>query len=269
MIGRLLPCALALMLVPADSAAARERGERAQVALPIIVEESAEPADRVYSFRERAMFGGQPARYASAILLEAPVPLPLPGFPPDAGFRTDEPLPELRATSRDFSGAVYCKAQAMLPRGRILLCLVDRDGDGALDQLWTGAAAALVPLIPFPDIEHLVAIDPVRFRPAEPGRAQAFRIGFFVSGTNPLLGQHHFYPMLGEEGTMGYVMTERHRAASMRGLPKAVAVWDAELNIRSYADRTYQAVIGRRYPAGERLIVSPYPRETVIISVPG
>lgn len=267
MIRRPFLCALVLLLVSAGPAGARERRERAQVALPIIVEESAEPADRVYSFREGALFGGQVARYASAVLLEAAVPLPW--IAPDAGFRAGELLPELRATSRDFSGPVYCKAQA-IPRNRtILLCLADRDRDGALDQLWFGGAAALVPLVPFAQIERAQPIAPVRFRPAEPGRAPAFQIGFYVSGTNPLLGQHHFYPMLGEGGNVGHVVIDRHRAVAMRGLPKAVAIWDAELTIRSHAERSYQAAVSRRYRAGERLIVAPYPTQTVIISVPG
>jgi hypothetical protein len=267
MIHRPFLCALALLLVSAGPAAARERRERAEVALPIIVEESGEPADRVYSFRAGALFGGQVARYASAIVIE--VAVPLPWIAPDAGFRAGEVLPELRATSRDFSGPVYCKAQAIPPNRSVLLCLADRDLDGALDQLWFGGTAALVPLIPFPQIEMARPIAPVRFRPAEQGQAPAFQIGFYVSGTNPLLGQHHFYPMLGEGGNVGHVVIERHRAVGMRGLPKAVAIWDAELTIQSYAERNYQAVVSRRYRAGERLIAAPYPTQTVIISVPG
>jgi hypothetical protein len=267
MIPRPFLCVLALLLVSTGPAAARERRERAEVALPIIVEESAEPADRVYGFREGAMFGGQAARYASAVLLEAAISLPW--IAPDVGFGAGELLPELRATSNDFSGPLYCKAQS-LPRNRsIMLCLADRDRDGALDQLWIGAAAALVPLVPYPQIELAQPIAPVRFRPADQGPAPAFQIGFYVSGTNPLLGQHHFYPMLGEGGNVGHVVIDRHRAVGMRGLPKAVAIWDAELTIRSYAARNYQAVVTRRYRAGERLIVAPNPTRTVIISVPG
>lgn len=267
MILRSLALTVAAALVCAGPAAARERRDRAQVALPVIVDASAEPADRVYSFREGAMFAGQDARYAAAIVLDAPIPVP--GLAPDAGFLPGEPLPELRATSRDFSGPVYCKAQPV-PRGRtVLLCLADRDRDGALDQLWLGFAAALVPLVPFPDIEAVRAIAPARFGPAPAGLAPAFQIGFYVSGTNPLLGQHHFYPMLGPGGNIGHVVIAEHRAVAMRGLPKAVSIWDAELTIRGHADRAYQAVVSRRYPAGERLIVAPYPTRTIFISVPG
>jgi hypothetical protein len=267
MIIRPFLCALALLLVPAGPAAARERRERAEVALPIIVEESPDPADRVYTFGERALFAGQAAHYASAVVLDAEVLLP--GIAPDLGFQAGEVLPELRATSRDFSGPVYCKVQSM-PVGRsIMLCLADRDRDGALDQLWIGGAAARLPLVPYPGIEMARPISPVRFRAAEQGRAPAFQIGFYVSGTNPLLGQHHFYPMLGEGGNVGHIVIDQHRAVGMRGLPKAAAIWDAELTIRSYSDHSYQAVVSRRYRAGERLIVAPYPTRTVIISVPG
>ena len=56
---------------------------------------------------------------------------------------------ELRATSKAFSGPLYCKT--VKPAGKRsprLACLADRDGDGAMDQLWAGRAAVLDAVVP-------------------------------------------------------------------------------------------------------------------------
>lgn len=241
--------------------------ERAQIAVPIVIEAPAAP-ERAWSFRVREMFGGQPARYRAAVALDEAVivtdaPMVLP-------ILAGEPLIEMRATSRDFSGPVYCKPQRAERGWPVLLCLADRDGDGALDQLWTGGAASISPLVPFPDIRSLRTIAPVRHHPIEPGQLPGFEIGFYVSGTNPLLGQHHFYPVMrAGDGPPGFIFFDQHEAAAMRGFPKSVTFEDSTVSVRRFADGVYEAVVTRPFSAGERMITSPYPRQTVIVSVPG
>ena len=253
-----------LLLLSAGPASAREKvkRERAQVALPILIEAPLEPG-RTYSFRAGEMFGAQPARYRSIVSLDAPVAIPGSAA---ALIAAGEPLVELQASSPNFTGHLYCKAQAVGLKRQALLCLADRDGDGALDQLWIGFAA-VTPLVPFPDIRSLRTVTPVRFRPYADQASLAFEMGFYVSGTNPLLGQHHFYPALGS-GKASYVLFWEHRPAAMRNLPKAITVGGAEVTVTGYSQGNYQAIVTRPLAVGEHLIVSPYPKRTIYVYVP-
>jgi hypothetical protein len=267
---RAIAAALAVLVALPGAAAAKEKVKRdkARVTLPIVVEAPAEPAGVVHSFRTGEIWGAQPARYRSAITLDGPVRTPELGV--SLVILPGERLVELQATSKVFNGSFYCKTIKM---GRkqwpVLLCLADRDGDGALDQLWTGRAASLDAAVPYPDITSLTAIEPIRYRPVTDPSSLALQIGFYVSGKNPLLGQHHFYAALAVGGKVAYVFIESHKAVTMADLPKAVSLGGGEIRVKSLVQGTYQAEVTRPVPAGERTVVSPYPTQTMYVYIPG
>ena len=221
-----------------------------------------------FSFREGQFWGAQPAHYRSAVSLAASVPMPEVG--PDAGIAAGEALVELAAVADEWKGSLYCKAR----RGQkknfppALLCVADRNGDGAMDQLWVGVAASLDYVVPYPDIRALRPIEPVAARPVTDPAILGLRIGFYVSGTNPLLGQHHFYSMISRSDALGYVLIETHKAAAMRDLPKDYEIGGGRLRVTSFVKGQYQAEVTGGYPSGERMIASAYPTRTIFISVP-
>ena len=262
--------AAAVLIAPPGVAAAKEKVKRdkARVTLPIVIEAPAESRRGLHSFRTGEIWGTQPARYRSAITLEGPIRTPELGV--SAAIIPGERLVELQATSKVFTGPLYCKTIRM---GRkqwpALVCLADRDGDGALDQLWAGSAASLDAVVPYPDIRSLTAIEPVRYRPVTDASSLALQIGFYVSGKNPLLGQHHFYAVLAVGGKVAYVFHESHKAVTMGDLPKSVSLGGGAISVKSLVQGTYQAEVTQPMPSGERLLVSPYPTRTVYVYVPG
>jgi hypothetical protein len=263
--------AAALMLLAAlpGAAAAKEKvkKERATVALPIVVEDATEPASRVYSFRQREFWGGQPARYRSAVILAAPVFVPEWGHV--AGLEAGERLIELQAKSRNFSGSLYCSGRQPDPkRAGILLCLADRDGDGRMDQLWTATGSPKY-LVPFPYARSRRPFEPVSVVPVTDQASLALQLGFFVSGNNPIFGTHHFYPMLSTEGEVGYVFTQSKNSVPIGTIPNVFGVGGAQIRLEAFEDKTYRARITRPYPEGERPLVGEVPTQTIYVSVPG
>ena len=247
------------------AARAKEKKERATVTLPVIVDAPSDP-ERSYTFKEREFWGWQNARYRSAVILEAAVPVPELG--PGAGLAAGARLVELQAKSRGFDGSFYCGAQVSRnPKVTpTLLCLADRDGDGAMDQLWTGAVASLDYLVPYPDVRSRRTIAPVRVAPVLDHAALALQLGFFVSGTNPIFGTHHFYLMLSKGGELGFPFLEQKKSVTLSSLPQVFGIAGAQLRVESFANETYRARVIRPFPAGERLLETP---PTVFISVPG
>jgi hypothetical protein len=261
--------ALILLAVLPGSAAAKEKvkKERAEVALPIIVEAATEPASRVYSFRQREFWGGQPARYRSAVTLAAPVLLPELGS--IALIPAGERLIELQAKSRNFSGSLYCTGRQPNPKlAGILLCLADRDGDGRMDQLWTATGSPKY-LVPFPNARSRRPIAPVGVVPVEDKASLALRLGFFVSGNNPIFGTHHFYMMLSTSDEVGYVFTQFKKSVSISELPNLFGVGGAQISLEGFEDKTYRARVTRPFPEGERPLVGEVPTQTIYVSVPG
>jgi hypothetical protein len=268
---KLAGAGLGLLLILAPVAAAKEKKEkkekkqRAQVVLPLIVQAAGGDA-RTFSFREREFWGHQPARYRSTATLAAPVLVPELAALVTPGER----LVELQASSRAFSGALYCTARQVNRKARPwLICFADRDGDGAFDQLWRGAAASLKFLVPYPDIRSLRSLEPVRFTRLEDPATLDLQLGFFVSGTNPIFGTHHFYPMLSAKGEVGYPFFDAKTSVTLRDLPRTFGVGGAQIRVEGFQDKQYRATVTRPYPVGERPIVSPYPTETVYVYVPG
>lgn len=257
--------ALILLAALPGLAAAKEKKERAEVALPIVVEAATEPASRVHSFRQREFWGGQPARYRSAVTLAEPVPLPEIG----GALAVGERLIELQAKSRNFSGSLYCSGRQLNPKlAGLLLCLADRDGDGRMDQLWTATGSPKY-LVPWPHARSRRTIAPVAVNPVEDRSSLALQLGFFVSGTNPIFGTHHFYPMLSIDGEVGYVFTQWKNSVTIKTLPNVFGVAGAQISLEGFEDKTYRARVTRPYPEGERPLVGEVPTQTMFIYVPG
>ena len=242
--------------------------ERVQLSLPIIIDAPLEEAPRSVAFRTGEFWGGQPAHYRSAVTVDSAVPVPEIG--PFTIIIPGDRLIELQADSKSWRGSLYCRTEQRTKKlPPALLCLADRDGDGRMDQLWAGVAASLRFVIPYPELQSLRAIEPTGVRPFGDQAALALQIGFYVSGTNPLLGQHHFYSMLSEKGEVGYVMSETHKAVSIKALPKELKVGGGTLRLTNYRKPDYEATISAAYPTGEQSIVSQYPTQTIFVSIPG
>lgn len=259
--------ALILVAVPA-AAAAKEKAkrEKARVALPIIVEAPPHPPAGLHSFRTGEVWGAQPARYRHAISLEGPVRAP--EFGASAPLMAGDRLVELQAFSKTFKGPLYCKTVRMAGKQwPLLICLADRDGDGALEQLWAGRAASLDAVVPYPDIRFVTVVEPVRYRAVTDRSSLALQIGFYVSGKNPLLGQHHFYSALGVGGKLAFVLHETHKAVTLGDLPRSVSLGGGTISVTSLVQGTYRAEVTQPIPTGERLVVSAYPTQTIYIPV--
>ena len=261
--------ALALLAAPGIAAAKEKvKRERAIALLPIIIEAPTEPPSRVYSFRQGEFWGWQAARYRSAVTLAAPIPLP--ELWPDAVIPAGQPLFELQAVSQGFTGPLHCSAQQRHRKmAGTLMCLADRDGDGAMDQVWTGGVASLKYLVPFPGIRSLKPIEPVRATRIEDPARLALQYGFYVSGTNPIFGTHHFYPMLSSNGELGFPFTEARSSVTLKLLPKSVQVAGAEIRVEAFDNKQYRATVTRPYAAGERMLDAEIPKQTVYVYVPG
>lgn len=272
--GWLVASALLLAGAPAGAAEKEKvkrekvKREKATVALPIVVEAPAGPPAGLHSFRTGEIWGTQPARYRSAVAIEGVIRAPELGV--TLAILPGERLVELQAASKAFTGALYCKTiKAGKKQWPILICLADRDSDGALDQLWTGRAASIDAVVPYPDVRSLTAIEPVRYRQLTDPASLALQIGFYVSGKNPLLGQHHFYGGIAVDGKVAYLFHESHEAVTLGELPKSVTLIGAQISVKSLVKGNYQAEVVRPVPVGERMVVSPYPRQTVYVYVPG
>ena len=256
---------MALIMLVALPGAASAKKERAEVVLPIVVEAPTEPPSRVYSFRKQEFFGGQPARYRSAVTLEAPVPL----FELGSGVAipAGKPLFEIQARTRDFSGSFYCTGRPPSKKLAGILCLADRDRDGRMDELWT-AIGSLDTLVPLPHAYLERSITPVKATPVEDRSKLGLRLGFYVSGTNPIVGAHHFYPMLSVNGELGYTFIQSRNSVTVRDLPSEFGVGGARISLEGFENKTYRARVVRHFPEGEMLVGSSYPTQTIYISIP-
>ena len=258
-----------LLLAVAVPAAAKDKvkRERVSLALPVVLDAASAPGP-IYSFRAGEFWGGQAARYRSAVTLDAS--LAVPDVAPTAVIAAGERLVELHAESKAWTGSVYCKThprEKKLPAA--LLCVADRNGDGAMDQLWAGVAASSAFVVPYPDMRSLRIIEPVPFTRIDDPARLALQLGFYVSGTNPILGHHHFCPMLSTAGEVGYVLDAGHKKVSMRTLPNEFGIGGARLRVTGFDKETYQATVVQPFPSGERMIVGDYPTQTIYIYVPG
>lgn len=248
--------------LPAEAAA---KAERAQVVLPIVIEAATEPPSRVYTFKQREFFGGQPARYRSAVTLEQPVPLPELGS--GLTIAAGKILFELQAKSRDTTGSFYCTGRPPSKKLLGILCLFDRDGDGRMDELWT-AIGYPDTLVPLPPAQLVRSIAPVKVSPMKDRASLALQMGFYVSGTNPIVGAHHFYPMLSRNGEDGYTVISSKNSVTVGNLPNVFAVGDAQISLEGFENKTYRARVTRPYLAGERSLASGGPTQTFYVAIP-
>jgi hypothetical protein len=257
----------ALLLGAPGIAAGKVKRERAQIALPVVVQ-APMVSSQTYDFRAGAFWGAQAASYRSAVTVDAPISVP--ELWDEAVIPSGQPLFELRAASKGFSGKLYCTAQQRNPRmAGTLMCLADRDGDGAMDQIWTGGVASVKFLVPLPSARSVKTIAPVQVRPVDDPQRLALQLGFYVSGANPLFGTHHFYPMVSFAGEIGFPFTQMKNSVTLKQLPRTLAVGGAEIRVESVQDKQYRATVMRPYPSGERLLVGQIESQTIYISVPG
>ncbi|HEX8125922.1 MAG TPA: hypothetical protein VF548_10105 [Allosphingosinicella sp.] len=246
-------------------AAAQAAAERVQLALPIVVEAATAPASQVYSFRKGQFWGGQPARYRSAVTLEQPVPLPELGS--GVALAAGKVLFELEARSRDTSGSFYCTGRPPSKKLLGILCLFDRDRDGRMDELWT-AIGFPETLVPLPPATLVRSIAPAKVSAMEDPAGLALQMGFTVSGTNPIVGAHHFYPMLSRNGEDGYTFIAEKNSVTVGDLPKTFSVGDAQISLEGFENKTYRARVTRPFPQGERSLTSGGPTRTIFITIP-
>lgn len=250
-----------VLLVATATAGAAKR-ERATVSLPLIVEDGAvSGATRV---AQRELFGMQNARYRSvAIATAGAAPAKLkPQFAIAAGDR----LIELEASAKTFTGSVFCKP-SLTKTVVVLTCLSDGDRDGAFEKLWMGSAASLNPVVPYPDLTMFAEIARIRYTQAA-ASAPPLRVGFYISGTNPLLGQHHFYMAFdGERGPVPFMPS--HRKVRLGSLPEMVDIQGARLQIERADKAGYSIAVSRPLAAGEHKLVASYPKRTQYIFIPG
>lgn len=239
--------------------------ERVQIALPIVVEAPTEPSSRVYSFKKGQFWGGQPARYRSAVNLDQPVPLPELGN--GVALTAGKILFELQARSRDTSGSFYCTGRPASKKLLGILCLFDRNGDGWMDELWT-AIGFPETLVPLPPAQLVRSIPPVKVSPVEDRASLALQMGFTVSGTNPIVGAHHFYPMLSRNGQDGYTLIPEKNSVTIGDLPKVFSVGEAQISLEGFENKTYRARVTRPFLAGERSLTSGGPTQTIFITIP-
>lgn len=254
--------ALAFAALPGAAAA---KTERTHLVLPVVVEAPIEPPSRVYSFRQREFFGGQPARYRSAVTLEQPLPLPELGS--GVAIEAGRILFELQAKSRNTTGSFYCTERPPSRKLLGILCLFDRNGDGRMDELWT-AVGSLGTLVPLPPAQLVRSIPPVKVSPTTDRASLALQMGFYVSGTNPIVGAHHFYPMLSRNGKDGFVFIPSKNSVTVGDLPKVFTVGDGQISLEGFENKTYRARVTRPHPEGERSVVSGGPTRTIYISIP-
>lgn len=258
--------ALTLLLAAPANAFGKDKRERAHVALPLVVQPPS-VASRTFEFKEGDFWGAQAASYRSAVTIAEPIALP--ELWDEAVIPAGVPLVELDAVSKRFAGKLFCAAKQRNPKmPGTLMCLADRDGDGAMDQIWTAVGNPQF-LVPFSEARSLKSIPPVQVRRVEDPQRLAIQFGFFVSGANPLFGTHHFYPMLSMSGELGYIIIQSGRSVTLKQLPRTISIEGAEIRVESVRSKQYRVTVTRPIPAGERLLIGEVPRQTMYIYVPG
>jgi hypothetical protein len=254
----------------ATQASAKPRQDRVQIALPIMVH-AATSAPSTEQVGQSKLFGTQLATYRSVAVLPDGVRLPNGLTLFDAGTR----LFEHTAKGRAFNGSLYCRATKI---GKIvaLPCLGDTDGDGAFESLWLGTAVfgavdVFSPALPRPDVERIEAsIVPIRFRVERPFQEENLLIGFFISGSNPLLGQTHLYLAISDNrGKAAIPLTATHKGPRLSAAATSINIADAALSIRKSDKGQYSVMVTTPLSSGERELVQEYETQARIIFVPG
>jgi len=240
--------------------------DQVTLSLPLVVE--AASANAAVEVSTATLFGAQAARYRSIAIPDADLKLADGTILLAAGTR----LFEHRATGKAFSGPLYCR---LVKPGKmaVLLCLADPDADGRFDVLWSGSAVVgradrMAPALPHPDATREdLAFDPIRYRVEAPSPDEALQLGFTIWGSNPLLGQHHFYEALGADGVT-IPMTATHRAVRLSAEPGNVAIAGATIEARKLGKKRYAVRVIKALAAGEHALVDEYQVQQQIIFVP-
>ncbi|MEP9358150.1 hypothetical protein [Sphingomonas sp. KR3-1] len=238
------------------------------LSLPVIVD-AAPAAAAEEEVGIGTLFAAQGAHYLSVATIQGDLKLGdgtllLPG-----GTR----LFEHRAEGKAYTGKLYCR-MARPSKMVVLLCLADQDADGRFEALWLGRGVVgrvdrLAPGLPYPDATRAeLSFDTVGYQVGAPDAGEGLRIGFYISGSNPLLGQHHFYQALGGDD-VAIPMTATHRAVRLSSTASTVEIAGSAVEARKLGKGRYAVRLTRGLPAGERALVDEYQAQTQIIYVPG
>ena len=225
---------------------------RATIAVPILIDAAPETGGVIQLTADR-LFADRSGTYRSLASLTAPVRVAFGRS--DVEVSVNDRLVEVRA--KNLSGTVYCKAD---PPARsndaVLTCLIDPDTKGVFSQVWLGIAQILVPLRPFPALRYAGTIPPVAYNVQRPGLEERFRIGLTISGSNPLLGQHHFYLATQASSGPPSPFIETHKAFAIGSDFRIVYFEGAMFKARKASRCMYEVEVIRSLPAGERELVA-------------
>lgn len=243
------------------SQGAEGKGLNLNVSVPVIVGEAKGPFEpETVGLQE--VFGSVPARYRSAITLLDNVTAT--NKPLDFAISAGDILVE--AVSDDQTLPIYCTAR----RVKKLInttCLADTDKDGALDRVLISSGGFEHPFLPSPSVRELSEIKPVRYSLVTDSAVTKMSMGYYVSGTNPLMGQHHFYPVLAK-GDGSYPLIEEHRAVSTKALPKTVNFQNSEIEVTGYSEKRYTVRLVKPIAAGTLFMSAYVPIKTMWIYIP-
>ncbi|TGX50287.1 hypothetical protein E5A73_17880 [Sphingomonas gei] len=257
---------LAAPVFAAAAASALPPKDNVRLELPILVSEAADAVPEETS--TGAMFGAQQARYRSVATIAHDLKLADGTLLLAAGTR----LFEHRAAGASFKGPVYCRL-VKPKKMAALLCLADQDGNAGFDTLWEGNAVVarsdrLAPALPYPDAKRVaLTFDPIGYQIGPPEAEEALQLGFCISGSNPLLGQHHFYEALGTADAP-IAITGTHRAVRFSGGPARIEIAGAVIEASKLGKKRYSVRVIKPLEAGEHVLVEQYQIEQRILFIP-
>lgn len=254
---------LAIMLLLAAAPAAAGPKD-ATVRMPIIVSPPTQPGVE-QPLEPGGLSNVQQARYRSSVMLGADVVHPGKLTKLGAGDR----LIEVLSRGRDAPTTMYCRALDRQGEGDAapMACLADADADGTLDQLWIGTSAVQAPFVPLELVRFVGAITPVPFRVAEPVPGDSFNLGVSISGTNPLLGRHHFYAAVRGDGRRAYLIRTR-RSVGISPKLRVIDLAGATFEVSRYPRQPYRVRDVQPWPTQMELYDN-WPPEQMIVVVPG
>lgn len=238
--------------------------DTAQITLPVAVTPSEPPPD-ILTVGSLELFGAQPARYMSSAQIAAPTTIRYKKV--ELSFAPDDRFIEYRAAIRDDVFTVYCTARPSKPVS-MLLCLADRDKDGAFEQLWLGSTAHPRLWVPFPDIRFQTAIDPVRYATTEDTAGDPLSIGFGGSGGNIWTGRREFFVKIAKGQDQVLLFESRATGSARRG-PADIKLYDAVVRLHGGTRERLEVSVVKGLTAGRYELSVNYPTQQIWITIPG
>lgn len=188
--------------------AAHASSKNGQITLPVIVDPNDLSAPNSTTVNAGSLFGAQEARFKSHAHLKSAIQIQQKNI--DLSFSPGDLFIEYAARVQKSTFPIYCTAIPSKPLWA-LVCLADRDNDGAFEQLWSGSVANPRLWVPHPNIRHQVDIDPVEYEATDGGAGDPLSIGFVGYGGNIWTGQREFYVQLARGEDRRSVRDQGHR----------------------------------------------------------